>query len=1012
MSSTADDLLRCVLSGAPDELRDELAPLDEERRRELFLELGGIFDKLREAGRQGVPGRTVDVETVAAEVDSAEGFVRAWGRLGEKLALRDGRLFTNVQCAWVGLARTSEDAALGLRRLDDDPRFIGSGRENLLFLLRVGRVLVDRPEPWRRELVVELLARHDEWVTGRCEALPLLVEVLERVPEWRDDVLIHAGRIVSDEYLGRSRVSWAGKGPAVASELVLIGLAHEPPRSSRSTILSTNAVEDVLRLSRSGGVERSALIDLTLRRLLDRHSPRLAQGWGELFDRLALTEDELAERRARVVDLLSVNHGSGVRVGLAMLKRLCRHDAFAPAELLSSILPALTNPRESAAQAAGDLLAQLVARGGEWADAGAWIYLESLTSRHAFVREVALRWLEERGGEPLSPAHRSRASELRPCLHPHDRERLDACFPGLGDEVASVEPMREAVPETGVEGVLQGAPFPVPSTAIELSRLLTSLRSPELSERELEGVLAGLLRVRKGQWEVSSGTVESRLNSRTKSMRSPPDESPDVFRTDRLLLREVLATWRGNSPGRPCRPSTPRQARLVHVIERLRDGGSDQLLATPTQCFGWLQPAVFAERYDALPIDQVGSEDLHAALLRLPVGDEPREAVWSVLGERCASATEGPDRAIAIAFGPVEKAEPLVRSWLEELRLSKRQDGSRPALAKERTADGHERRACFRLLFAALHARIGWSDLRAVFPVLGHESSREVIDDHLDVSCSAPKLRRVLVDTFLSGRPVDRRWLATATNPQADGRPGPDQFAFHGDRTEHPRLAPWVAVKGTPGSLGETMAEERFLEPFVFPQPGAAQRFFEVGAARRLDRQHDAKPVFLSLGKLPWVEPSDGVAGTLELWLSRQARHRERGRELIRAWLIEGRVPPSRLATEIAKLVIGCSKKKLGLVLGSLRALAEHDLAGRVVVAWALEQPGVLPRGIEELATSIRQLKSGTTPEVLALASELMKDESVPAVAKAATRIVHAVRQWPVPDREAECAAALSAVGT
>ncbi|TDQ54453.1 DUF6493 family protein [Actinorugispora endophytica] len=432
----------------------------------------------------------------------------------------------------------------------------------------------------------------------------------------------------------------------------------------------------------SGRVDRAALVDGALGRLLRPGRPDELRGFRELLDALAPTGDEYAARVPALLALLSdtpssvAGYAQKILVGLDEAGRLSdEHLAEASASVLFRTEKTLVRAqlswldraaRRDRSRAGVAVLAAADAFGHP--DPALQERALALVERHLKHAGDAVRADLAAAAEALSPALRPRAAEL----------------PGVpggvpGSEAAVVLP---AVPEA--------RPVAPPVTdpaeaAIEINAILVSMRSGRGTGRyeasglsvdvpTFERVLDGLVRCAHTDRDALLAELRAVAGAHPSENCAPNDDwnMGDV----RWVVAEVLGEERSPNrwdPGYPhsvttvYRRSYHGSAPLNAVLrERLREvagmvaggDGPPFLLAVPTLSDGRIDPAVLVDRiagYERLGVVP-GGVDLSQALLRV----DTTAATEGVLADaRRLSSEAGAGLAAWLEAGGLPEPEPL-----------------------------------------------------------------------------------------------------------------------------------------------------------------------------------------------------------------------------------------------------------------------------------------------------------------------------------------------------------------
>ncbi|MFE6050341.1 DUF6493 family protein [Kitasatospora sp. NPDC056446] len=386
--------------------------------------------------------------------------------------------------------------------------------------------------------------------------------------------------------------------------------------------------EAIGELAAEGVVDRTALLDRCLARLLRGGKPADQRAFLEVLGELAPTPEEYAARVRDVVALLDglsvvAGHAQGVLVGLdeaGLIGPELLPEASAVVlfrtekKLVRAQLGWLDRAARRASERSGPVVLAAADAFGH-ADPGLQERALNVVARHLKAAGEAVLPELRFAAEALSPVHHRRAGDL-----------FGATIGGEDDD-----------PDTGWSEFLPPAPEPVPlgapvasaaELAEELSALLAS-RDPGVAA--FERVLDGLVRQAHLDREALTEALEPvRRAHPWQDNGNWGDCTPeDVLyvavaaagETAPRRFREYLGI-KGRSPLRGARTTVHGAVLAVRLEEAAGQLGRTPppyLLATPTDASGALDPAVLVERlagYEAAGVEP-GEADLAQALLRV-----------------------------------------------------------------------------------------------------------------------------------------------------------------------------------------------------------------------------------------------------------------------------------------------------------------------------------------------------------------------------------------------------------
>ncbi|MCK2219460.1 DUF6493 family protein [Actinomadura sp. ATCC 31491] len=409
-------------------------------------------------------------------------------------------------------------------------------------------------------------------------------------------------------------------------------------------------VEKVHRLVERGSLERAAVLDGLVRRLL-RDGPAALAPLAGLHDRLDPDLDEAARHARDYVALLPAGPVAVADVALAQVRRL-EEGGRLPEEAFAEALEALVSRPErkllrAAVSWAGEAVAREAGRAGVVLRAAAALFGQDTLALQERAVRLAVRLA------PLADA--AAREEVRRAAAGLPEELLEKVAAAYGGGIEAWEPVAAPLPSAWDERRL---PEPYGS-AEELVRGLaavTWMDDPHEFERLLAGLATWSARDRGGLrealrpwWEPLDEEFFGCWNG------EPYDDVTSALRRAFLAAAapETAQALSGGSragarravfdelPGRRC----------AELHAHLAAGGRyPVVLATPTAVTGHVEPGVLLDRLARLEADGVAAlpADLSQALLRLPrdipAADVARAARLTSQAGRACAAWMGGDR--------------------------------------------------------------------------------------------------------------------------------------------------------------------------------------------------------------------------------------------------------------------------------------------------------------------------------------------------------------------------------
>lgn len=989
-------LLRELFQGDRRRMSAQLQPLTAEQRRALFGEFRDLLKVLKRACRFQADAKGVGLsELYRAIQDDPAAFLReraatlaAPGALNNTEWMRQlfysqlMEFYSRLQLLQAGLA--SKGGVVDVFRHSErypvwPPQFF----------LRAGQVLLDRPEPWAQDALIQVftdLEARLRFVGGGQGIAALMRIARQRHPDWAAGLAPYLGRAMrQDGFLNR-------KLDGYDAEMILAGLEYEPPAgdvASFEPLMDPTIVDAIFADMAKGRLRRSDVVALTLRKLQGPLRPGLAKMWIEFQQRLALTDTEMREQLDAFISLLNAPAPAVSKLALATVEQYALNDADRAAELSDALGYLLRHPVQALAQAALRLLKKLLklypALTGSVLNAA----MAGLGSPHAALRSQLLRWI---GALPLSHFDAETLERLRDAALalPVGEQRLIVHLVGGREEAPIIPDAASSDVQTGLwehvaglkqrsgnelwrrrlavlEGYLatgecpllepmaadqasaQGpADFARHETPEALATDLTQTQRRIFSLADYERICDGILRFATSAESERVRAILTPLLNRIDDWRQVSNDGAGFGKGGELTGLVLAHAWQtGRLPelpkgsrGEPVfnfQFSLAWQRRLKHVLA-LRAAGHDGLLSVPTHAAGWLTPMVFAERLACLPRPLLDPDELGAALYRLPNRPDLRAPAWSRLAEWVESGNDVLDQAVALALAPDERAmsalawfmarfaqHPPTERLFQMTHFGESLVETFRAKVLHQTPDTPENTA-FRLFHAALRCRFGLGDAGISNPALLAERLAPRASWLTRLFQQSGTEASPFADLLFAPRPVTEA-LAHAAHTAVSG------LRYVQD-TPYPFLWPYLLAHPHQFVIASR------VDNLVYQFPPLAQRLFEAGQCRlgrKDDYNRELTLNLLAQGRLPQVEVSADWRQTARGLALPHAALREGCVDVLAQWLNDGRLIPVDGAAVLADLI-----RETGQGFGHLeQALASLSATGRLgqaTVLLALEQ--------------------------------------------------------------------------
>lgn len=522
-------------------------------------------------------------------------------------------------------------------------------------LLRVLEVLEDRDPAWVADVAHRLAARPAA-VESVYELIVALVR-LARCPVPTTDAFVRGWA----EHV--SSAPWQTRRTRPLTDVlrtdpylpVLLPRVFELPElPGRMTWIEETTLNPcqwpvaLLALIDEGLIERTALMEMSIARLLRGGKPAEQRFCLALVRRLELTEREeaghLADWVAMAADGISAVAGHAQEV-LGRMDERGELPVRTLAELSGAVL---FRTEKKLVRSQLVLIGKALRRDPSAAEELLPVVAEVFGHEDLGLQERALklvtRYLPSAGDAARAELALS-AERLNPV---HQEAAADAFGVPLGDR-PTAEPYEEVLPVPPVPRPLAPAPATLPELVEDVTLLTSDLRSGFGSSRTpfdvsaFERALDGLVRHAHADRTALCDALREALAGRWRL-----DMEPNPHRRRWLVSRSgieiVVATLLGGESARIVAADRPsqkpqwrcahaaldgiRKARLWEVADAVLDGEVPFLLAVPTSHTGSLDPAVLVDRlraYQGLGV-RPGDIDFGQALLRVPRGEAQHEA--------------------------------------------------------------------------------------------------------------------------------------------------------------------------------------------------------------------------------------------------------------------------------------------------------------------------------------------------------------------------------------------------
>jgi len=428
-------------------------------------------------------------------------------------------------------------------------------------------------------------------------------------------------------------------------------------------------------LTREGRLDRAAVVDACLARLLRGGSTTDHRVFLRQLTCLDLTTDEQRDRSADWIALASDATATLAAHAQAVLGRLALDGELTDRRLAQVTEAVLFRPEKKLTRAQLVLLGKVLTRRPAAADEVLPSVGQAFGHEDPEVQERALKLVERHLGKAANPEVREELADAAKQLIPGLRERAAPLF---GLEPPEPEVYEELLPPVPQPVRVPPAPESMAELVEEVGALLASADDGSASARDtfvFERALDGLVRRAHQDAEALGESLREALRPVINSrwwLNSGPEHAAQYFDDECHGLELILATLLGVVPTNTLAPrprtdrcahavlSRPFQARLREIAYRMRTDPLPFLLATPTWSTGSLEPEELVARlseYRRLGT-RAGEADFAQALLRVRTGDPSRAKAAAVEAAALGTA-EGTRLAHRLMAG--EPAAPTVR---------------------------------------------------------------------------------------------------------------------------------------------------------------------------------------------------------------------------------------------------------------------------------------------------------------------------------------------------------------
>ena len=639
---TEKSLETLIVSGTLRELVDACKPLTEKERRSFSRYTSDLYKAIRNRG----PGQKISSEVRALFQRVLQGKTSSLDK-NIQLALLAMCPLSVVKRMDLWHMASEEEALLIEVLLDRQPAWLdqwlevrfekdmpGISWKGVQTLIRAGACKKPTGDGYIKSMASYFLT----WEENDPETLIPLSERLLKAPEILEKDVFRLFELESDAFVILRSEEDEGAFPGYESWI---------------TALS--------KLAEAGHVDRSRLLDASLRAMTSSMSPSQLSGFRKMHERLKPSVQEIKDREKGYGDLIATRVSHVMGLGIKSLKKLHRKKQLDIEAFLEAVHPVF---EESTKGPAKEVLKVALRYTGSDAhhEKLSNLALKAMHHLDGEVQEMAFQLLEQvadREDEALVDA----LKPIREMVSPLLLERIDAwagtesdsahqmieelAFDEVKERADDITPLQlkrvglnrnqlmDAFPGMLQIGVMESSVLaglepvePIQSLDELIQATWDALEDVD-SANEIERILDGISRLctqRPDSFEARTSALLHKLKHPISkdSIQGMADGPAGItLRLRGLLLTWVTGRYNESRDAGSYEPSPMMELtgdRIEELRKRVLRGQAGPLLAAPTHEAGWIDPVVFVRRLVALeedPLSALRVVDFTQALLRL-----------------------------------------------------------------------------------------------------------------------------------------------------------------------------------------------------------------------------------------------------------------------------------------------------------------------------------------------------------------------------------------------------------
>ncbi len=685
--------------------------------------------------------------------------------------------FMNLQLLQIGIS-DKKSIYSGLKFNFHFPGIYTQREEKDSFLTFVGEILLNRSEPWIKEVFIRFFESIEKWITFPFLMkgfASLILEIIKKYPEWTDDIRPFMGKAMYlDGFINKDLQRYT-------AEMILAGLDYEPANEGRNNFYPFPIIsggKNIIMLIDSGFLPKNEVTNLVLKKLSGNFKPNIIKAWIDLYKELNLTNDDIFERAESYIDLLNAVSSPVTQLAMKEIKPLIASDKLSDSETLIKILTYnLNNPVKKVAKESFLLIKNIIAKKSSLIVYVIQNIVENLSNSELGLRIEILEWVaglkvslsasslaklsEYSDYDGISPVETELLSKitgekkisvissentivdttgvLKEQLNIDESEikKYKKNFRNLKSILQTYLNSNELKPQQVVEidneEYLEDEFFVIPESAEKLAYLFTECMVRPVTVIDFEIFFASVMAFKNPQGKDKLIKILDPVISILNKWNKEDENTWTAPGSHEALFLAALAyAWiydgatfcfseksLAKRSGAISYAPLGLQRRFVFIVNNLKSDTCISLLSPPTRKTGWLEHAQFAQRLLESQEKNINFEDLVLALLRLPASHDERKKAWDLLKIKVSKFDKYLKWALEIALAPNDILKEAIISFCYHFARNTPNDfilyRFYYGMEKKEVADKNME---FRLFNIALKSRFGLSNPLNEFPQL------------------------------------------------------------------------------------------------------------------------------------------------------------------------------------------------------------------------------------------------------------------------------------------------------